>query len=285
MTYRAARPGPGIPRIWLIPISIAVVVLAATSIGLLSRSLVLDLAAWWVVWLVLVILALLAPGRRIGRVKLVGLVPILATLAFVVFLTAHISGWSMMPSATSVLVGPVVEQTESATMTADVDGRLVVDSTTSFLYEVIPLRLGGKVGIPTATENVSQSSISVILDQPSDPGFYGFYGWDLALSPLVEWSLVLEGEIEADLAELTLRELRLAGDGTVTLPAVGEPRAVEVVGAYELVISDDIPARLLGDWPVPDTWVRVTDGWESPAGRSGWVISVSEGGALTVSNG
>lgn len=285
MTYRAARPGPGIPRIWLIPISIAVVVLAATSTGLLSRSLVFDLTAWWAVWLLLLVLALVTPGRRVGRVKLVGLVPILATVAFIVFLTAHLSGWSMMPSATSVLVGPTVDQTETASMTARVDGRLVVGSTASFLYEVIPLRLGGGVGLPSAIESIGESSISVTLNQPSDPGFYGFSGWDLSLSPLVDWSLVLEGEVNADLGELALHELRLSGEGAVIVPNVEEPSAIEVIGDYELVIGDDIPARLLGDWPVPETWVKVTDGWESPAGRSGWVISVGEGGALTVSSG
>ncbi|HEX2404349.1 MAG TPA: hypothetical protein VHM29_06565, partial [Acidimicrobiia bacterium] len=70
-----------------------IAILVAISLGLLSRSVLLDVIAWWPVWLVLVVIAFLARGRRWGRVRVSALVAILSVAVLGLFITAHVLGW------------------------------------------------------------------------------------------------------------------------------------------------------------------------------------------------
>ncbi|MCZ6737309.1 MAG: hypothetical protein O7B77_04970, partial [Actinobacteria bacterium] len=64
MTHRVAGSGRGVPRFWLLPIGVLIGMLGVTAADILSRSLFLDLAAWWPVWLAFIVLAFLGHGVR-----------------------------------------------------------------------------------------------------------------------------------------------------------------------------------------------------------------------------
>ena len=285
MTHRAAGSAGGVPRIWLLPIPILTILLGVTAAGFLSRSIVVDLIAWWPAWLALALITFLARGRTLGKVRASGLIPLLATAALVVFAVAHVSGWVVMPSASQRLVGPEPDPSLQASLTARIDGEVLVNGGGQFLYQVDPVRRGGTVGVPSAREDTQGLSISVTLEEPTDPGFYAFSGWEITLTSLSLWDLTLEGNVEADLRDLEITGLELFGEGTVTLDSTDYDAPVGVVGTYELVIDDTVPARVVGEGEVPSTWTQTSDGWASPAPGSGWVISASEGSSLTVVSG
>lgn len=285
MTHRAAGSGGGIPRIWLLPIVVATALLGVTAWGVLSRSLVLDLIAWWPVWLLLAILVVLARGRRIGKVRASGLMPLVVTATLIVFVFGHLAGWAVMPSASQTLVGPPAEPGTSAALSARIDGDVHLSSGGDTLYLVGPVRRGGDVGIPDASEQAQGEVVSVTLEPPADPGFYAFSGWDVLLSAAVPWSLTLEGDVLADLAGLDITALQLLGGGSVTLTSVPASTPATVSGSYELVVPAGVSARIVGEATVPDTWDQLTDGWRSPTPGDGWVIAPTTGSTLTVIDG
>ncbi len=284
MTHRVAGSGRGVPRLWLLPIGVLAGILGVTAAGILSRSLFLDLVAWWPVWLGVIVVALLAHGRRVGRVKVAGLVPLLATAALLVFLAGHLQGWSVMPSSSSRLIGPTAEGSTTAALTARIDGVLRIVAGADFLYEVEPVRLGGEIGVPDAVEEFELAVVSVLLEPPSDPGFYAFAGWDIVLSSTPIWDLALEGEIDADLGGLQITGLVLDGDGVVRLGAVVQPTPASIMGEFQLIVPDGVAVRVVGMAAVPETWQQLSNGWRSPTPGEGWVISVPTGSLLSVTD-
>lgn len=285
MTHRAAGSAGGVPRIWLLPVFVVGLLLGVTAAGILSRAIVIDAVAWWPVWLALALIALLARGRTIGKVRASGLVPLLATGALVVFAVGHLSGWPAMPSASVRLVGPLPDPSLQASLTARINGDLMLAGGSEFLYQVEPIRRGGSIGVPSATEETQGLAVSVTLDQPADSGFYAFSGWDVSITDGSLWDLTLEGVVEADLTALEITGLQLFGEGSVSLAATSYSAPVAVLGDFELVISDSVPARIIGIAEVPDSWMQTSDGWKSPASGEGWVISPAQGSTLTVVNG
>lgn len=282
MTHRAVGFGRGFPRAWLIPIGGLTILLGVAASGRLSRSIVADLIAWWPVWLALGITAFLLRDRKAGSFRLAGLVPLIALVFILIFVWGHLAGWSIMPSASQRLVGPEVGSITSATMDVAIDGRLQVSSDTEFLYQVEPIKQGGGIGIPTATEHVDGEFVEVQLDAPETPGLYGYAGWDLRLSPTPVWDLGLDGAIDADLTEISLASLSLDGAGTVDLaPAVVETQ-VRVSGSYTISVPADAPVAVLGVAAVPSSWTLTAGGATSPAGSGGWVITVVGDASLTV---
>lgn len=282
MTHRAAKRGLRIPRIWILPLLVIVGLTGAAYLGYFSRSLVLDLAAWWPVWLLLILLIVLARGRRIGKVRVSGLVPLLAFVALGLFIYAHIAGWPMMPSASQVLVGPEVSPGTVAALSARVDGELEVSGGAEHLYRVDPIRWGGDIGLPEAVEQTQGDAISVALKEPEDSGFYEFAGWDLTLASRLEWSLTLDGVVNADLAGLEISEIQLSGNGDVRLGGTVVPTPVNVFGAFVITVPDGVAVRVIGKAIVPTGWDETAGGYRSPTPGDGWVISVSEGASLAV---
>lgn len=282
MTRRAAGRRRGVPRIWLLPTLIFTAILGLTAADLLSRSLVLDLVAWWPVWLLLAVVAVAAGRRRIGRVRIGGVVSIFVGAALVAFIVGHLNGWPINPSATRYLVGPQADPYAVAEMVAVIDGDLRIGVGSGFLYEVSPLPGGGSVGTPSATEQISEESISVSLEAPQVPGFDRSSGWDISLSGSPSWSLVLGGDVEADLTGIEVSSLDLTGVGHVTLGRVGENTLVEVDGAFVFRIPPEVPAQVTGTAQVPDSWTGTGDGWRSPAEGTGWIISVPPGSVVSV---
>lgn len=282
MTHRAVGFGRGFPRAWLLPIGALTILLGVAASGRLSRSVVADLIAWWPVWIGLAITAYLLRERRLGTLRAAGLVPILA-LAFVgLFIWGHLAGWSIMPSASQRLVGPVPGSFESATLLAGIDGELEVRGDSEFLYQVEPIKRGGGIGIPEALETVVDASVTVDLQPPGEPGLYSYAGWHLGISPDVVWSLDLSGAIEADMTALTIDEIEVSGAGTIHLGEATIETTVDVGGSFRVTIPEGAAARVVGTASVPSTWTLTPDGATAPGGGVGWVFTVVGDASLTV---
>ena len=291
MTHRAVGAGGGrgahigVPRIWLLPLTVVAGVVFVTAAGWLSSSITLDFIAWWPLWILLIGLILLTRGRRIWRVRLSGIIPLVVTAALIVFTVGHVLGWPAMPSSSQRLVGPAAGSEPLAALSARVDGAISLTRGSGFLYEVDPIRRGGEVGIPSATEQVQGSNVSILLEAPLDPGLYQFAGWDITLSDLPTWNLTLEGEIEADLGGLDMSGFQIFGSGRVILGQVATIVPATVAGTFELVIPTGVPARIVGTAFVPESWDQLSDGARSSTPGDGWVISVPVGSVVTVSEG
>jgi hypothetical protein len=284
MTEGAVGFGRGFPRIWLIPIGALTLLLGIAATGRLSRSIAADFLAWWPVWLGLGLAAYFLRDRKFGQFRAAGIVPIVALVAILLFTWGHFAGWALMPSASQRLVGPVGEGFSSASLQAEIDGMLEVSGSSEYLYHVEPIRRGGTIGIPTATEQVLDTTAAVVLEPPANPGIYSYAGWDLMLSDSPTWSLMLAGAIDADLSSLTITDLDLGGAGTVVLGAVEDETAVSVAGDFRIVVPEDAPARVVGVASVPATWTTDTGGAASPVLGTGWVITVEPGATLTVAH-
>jgi hypothetical protein len=283
MTHIAGGSRRGVPKVWVLPVLALIAILVAISLGLLSRSVLSDLIAWWPVWLVLVVLAFLARGRRWGRVRVAALVAILSVAVLGLFITGHIIGWAAMPSAATGLNGPQAGSVITGALSARIEGKLEVGSGQSgFLYAVEPVRRGGDIGPPVASEQLQGPNIAVTLDPLADPGLYTFAGWVLDLDEAPMWSLSLAGEVEADLTRLQITSLQLDGEGSAALGAVEDDVVVTVSGVFDVSLPPGAPARVVGEATVPSEWVATNDGYESPTSGAGWVISVAEGSSLTL---
>jgi hypothetical protein len=286
MTHVAAGSRRGIPKAWILPLSGAVLILAAVYAGLLSRSIMVDFLAWWPVWVMVVVLAVLARGRRLGRIRFSGLVPILALLALGLFVTGHAKGWEAMPSATNRLIGPESGSASTVALSAQVAGSLVVGSgEAGYVYGVEPVRGGGDVGSPSALEQVQGANLSVRLEPAIEPGLYTFSGWSLHLDESPLWNLSLGGDIDADLSRLRLEALQVNGSGNVALGAASETAVINVSGTFVMTVPPAVPVRVVGDAVVPDGWVESGEGFASPTPGDGWVISIGEDTSLRVTEG
>ena len=291
MTHRAtaAHGGRGAyvgaPRIWLLPISVAAGMVFVTAAGWLSPSIILDFLAWWPLWVLLIGLVFAAKGRRLWKVRLSAVVPVVATAALVVFTAGHLLGWPAMPSSSQRLVGPIVGSEPTAALSARVDGAITLIRGSDFLYEVDAIRRGGEIGIPSASEQVQGSNISILLEAPLDPGFYAFAGWNIILSDLPTWNLTLDGEIDADFGGLDVSGFQVFGSGNVTLGQATGIIPATVAGTFELVIPSGVAARVVGEAFVPQSWDPLSDGAKSPTAGDGWVISVPVGSTVTVTEG
>lgn len=277
--------GRGFPRAWLIPIGAITLLLGIAAAGVLSRSIAADFLAWWPVWVGLGIIAYLVRDRNLGAFRMAGLVPLAALFFVTLFAWGHLAGWGIMPSASQRLVGPEAAGITRTSLSAGIDGRIVVSGDSEFLYRVDPIRRGGGIGIPTAREEVVDSTIDVSLQEPADPGVYSYAGWDLSLSPLPVWTLSLDGAIEADLRELTIEGLYLGGAGTVLLGVAEAEIPATIAGGFEVVVPEGQPVRVIGSASVPVSWVLTEEGAMTPGGGGGWVITVVGEGALTVTEG
>ncbi|HEY4584015.1 MAG TPA: hypothetical protein VI980_03100 [Acidimicrobiia bacterium] len=286
MTHTASGSSPGVPRAWLLSIAVLLGIVLFVALGWLSRSVVIDFVAWWPVWLFIGGLTLLARRRRWGQVRIAALVPLLALAALGIFLVCHLLGWDAMPSASASLVGPGSDSVSTAAISARIEERLEVGlGQSGFLYAVAPIRTGGDTGLPEAVERAQGASMAVVLEPVAEPGWYTFSGWSLELDPSPAWALSLGGVLSADLTPLRITELQLEGEGSVRL---GNPMAetpVSLSGAFEIEVPSGSAVRVVGSADVPEGWTETSDGWESPSGAGGWVVSVTEGSTLAITEG
>lgn len=283
MTHAGARSDRGIPRGWLLPVLGLALILVAIAAGFISRAIVIDFLAWWPVWLVLGIVGFLARGRKWSGMNLDAIVPILVFAILGVFVWGYVAGWEAMPSAVNRLNGPEEGPATVAAMSARIDGQVVVNlSEQGFLYTVTSLRGGGEVGLPEASEQTQGSAVSVVLKPVHESGLYTFSGWDIGLSPVPIWNLSFSGEVDADVSGLVLTEIQLDGSGSVVLGSPPTEAVVSIAGDYEVTVPSGIAVTIIGSAQVPDSWAETSDGWASPAGGVGWVITLADRSTLSI---
>jgi hypothetical protein len=271
------------PRAWLIPLAMVAVILVLVAAGMMSRAIVVDFLAWWPVWLAVALVAFLGRRRRWGPIRVSGLIPLVAAAALLVFAVAYYSSWSLMPSASVRLRGPVIEDVEAGSISIRIVGDLEMAPTSARrAYTAEPLRGGGQVGIPTATERVQGAAFSVSVAPDPEAGVYRFSGWRIGISNRIPWDLTLEGDLDADLRGLDVTELRVTGSGSVELGTTSGEVSVSVDGPITVTIPATATARVIGEASVPGDWVREGDGWSSPGEGPGWVFSTSPGAGLTI---
>ena len=284
MSPGAVGFGRSFPPTWMIPLTALLVLLGLAVSGVLSRALIADLAAWWPVWLIVAIEAVVLRHRRLGRVRVAGLLPLVATIAIGVFAWAHVAGWALMPSASQTITGPATTDVQTAALRAAIDGLLEVSASQGDLYEVEPIRRGGKVGPPLATESTTGTAISIALTSEPDPGVFAYAGWNLALDSGTPWDLHLDGNVDGDLSEVFVSELQLGGGGTVILGSPSGPATVLVDGDFRIVLPEDAAARVIGMASIPTTWTLTEEGAVAPVDGEGWRIVVRGEATVTVAN-
>lgn len=284
MTHAAPRRQSNFHKVWLLPAVAFVLIVLATSVGSLSRSVLIDFVAWWPVWAMVALVGWLARGRRIGAIRISGIVSLGALGLIVVFLVAHLQGWPLMPSSVPGLRGTGDSDVETAALSARIAGELVVVTEDSgILYTVVPIREGGAVGVPTATESAQDGNVSVSLDEPADPGLYQFAGWHLGLSPNATWSLSFAGLVDAALEGLAIESLQIDGSGRVRLGEATSSTPLSVAGTFTIDIPRDTAVRVVGPAEVPGSWTIGDGGSTSPTEGQGWVIAVADGATVRIS--
>ncbi|MEX1037708.1 MAG: hypothetical protein WDZ96_02495 [Acidimicrobiia bacterium] len=282
MTHAAPRKRGG--RTWILPALAALVVAGLVAAGVLSRSIAVDFASWWPLWIALLAAGLGARGRKLGRLRVGGLVSVLSVGIAVVFVIAHLQGWSMMPSSAGVLTGSADTGFDSAGLSARVpDGDLIVaPGAANALYTVEPLRHGGDVALPFAVERSQDGDVSVVLTPSENPGLFLWAGWKVHLSAVPAWTLTLEGRVDADLAEVVVANLQVSGNGTVRLGPANRSTPVSVSGDFLIYLPEGVPVRVVGPAEIPNDWTRTDVGASSPTSGQGWVISVVDGSVVEI---
>lgn len=283
MTHAAPRRPTTLPKIWMAPVLAAVAMVVATAIGWLSRSILVDFVAWWPLWFALLGVGVMIRGRRVGALRLSGLVSLSMVVALIVFVVGHVQAWPIMPSSVSALVGSPDTGVTTAALSARMDGELEISTIPSGdLYRVTPVRGGGNVGIPRSVERTQDGSVSVELAENPDPGLYQFAGWRLTLSSKPTWTLSLGGVIVADLSALSIEAVQLEGSGSVVLGSADGSTPVSTDGDFTIRVPAGAAIRVVGPAEVPSGWIPSDDGYSSPTEGQGWVIAISEGSLVRI---
>lgn len=282
MTHAAPRKRGG--RTWILPATMALVVAGLVAAGFLSRAIAVDFASWWPLWVVLLAIGIGTRGRKLGSLRVGGLVAVASVGLAVVFVMAHLQGWSVMPSSAGLLAGSSDSAFDSAGLSARVPGGdlVVRTGTTGVLYTVEPLRGGGDIAAPFAVERSQDGDVSVVLTASDEPGLFLWAGWSVRLSLLPSWTLTLEGQIDADLTAVALDNLQLTGAGEVHLGSATRSTPVTVSGDFVLDFPEGVPVRVVGPAEIPTDWTRTDTGASSPTEGQGWVVSIAEGAVVEI---
>lgn len=246
--------------------------------GILSPSIVIDLAAMWPLLLVIVIVGVVV--RLVGKSRRAGaILPLTVFSVLLLGAALHLGEWDRLPSASARLAGPDPQSLSDPTeLLIQLSGELAIRAADGPAYVVEPIVRGGRVGVPQATETSVDGAMSIRIEaDPEAPAWYRFAGWDVRLSPAVTWRLVLNGTIDADLTALTLSSAAIAGSGLLRLgPPPQEGASVIVAGDFDVVVPSGSAVTVSGDADTPSNWVGEGETKRSPVSAAGgqWSISV-----------
>lgn len=268
----------------MLPAIVALIIVGFVVAGLLSRAIAVDFASWWPLWVALLAIGIGTRGRKLGSLRVGGLVAVASVGVAVVFIIAHLQGWSVMPSSAGLLTGSSDIEFNSAGLSARVPGGdlIVTTGSTGVLYTVEPLRRGGSIAAPYAVERSQEGDVSVVLTASEEAGLFLWAGWSVRLSVLPSWTLALEGQVDADLTAATMDNLQLEGGGEVHLGPATRSTPVTVSGDFVLEFPTGVPVRVVGPAEIPTDWTSTDTGASSPVEGQGWVVSIAEGAVVEI---
>jgi hypothetical protein len=102
----------------MLPAIVALIIVGFVVGGLLSRAIAVDFASWWPLWVALLAIGIGTRGRKLGSLRVGGLVAVASFGVAVVFIIAHLQGWSVMPSSAGLLTGSSDFEFNSAGLSA-----------------------------------------------------------------------------------------------------------------------------------------------------------------------
>ncbi len=269
---------------WML-VAVSAAVLAVGVAGeVLAVSLVLDLISFWPGLALAVLLAsALRTWLRSGPARLAAILPLLLLTWMWGGLAVHFAEWDLLPSSSADVEGPSAEGTQMGELSVQLSGSLTVRAEGQLLYSVRPEREGGSVGVPEVIERLEGGQAAVLVHEVEPGPWFANGGWRLSLSPGVLWALELDApRLQVDLVGVQLGALVLEGSGTARLPVVEDEVPVRVEGDLILEVPAGTGTVVTGPARVPEGWVANDDGWRSPEGDPGYLVTVEEGAELQI---
>ena len=284
MTHTASGSKPGVPKGWLVPAVALVLILVAAAIGWLSRSIVIDFVAWWPLWLLLGGLAFFGRHMKLGRVRVARARPDPGDRCPRRLPGGTHPGVGGDAIFIGVTGGPGIGIGHRCRdVGADRrQGRCRVGGERVSLH-----------GGPDPDRRQHRTSPSSGADpghrdrdRPRARGRPGLVHL-CRLEPRARPRAELEHFARWDHRGRSLHTEvdRIAGRGEWERDSRTGRARRHRSGSPETSRSrfrPGLPARVVGEAVVPEDWTQTSDGWTSPAGGGGWVISVSEGATLEI---
>jgi predicted sugar kinase len=266
---------------WLATGAVLTAIVAAGLLGWMSPVAVLDIISLWPVLAIVLLPAVAFSIRRRAPAPL-----LLSLTSFLVLAVGvHYSEWQALPSAAADIARVVDARPEVGTVVIDLDEGELLVSAGSGSYRIKPIRSGGGLGPPAAVESGLPEVLKLeVVERPTNDWFR-FSGWAIGLGTGTRWDLTLAAPLlTLDFQGIRVGTAQLTGDGTVRLPAGGEGGLV-LAGDFAVSLGPDADAEVVGEALVPADWAPTADGFQSPGGGGGWLITVEPGSVVSVTAG
>jgi hypothetical protein len=197
----------------------------------------------------------------------------------------HYSEWQALPSAAADIDRVIAVPPEHGTLHLAVDAGELVVAAGPDAYLIKPIRAGGDLGPPVAIESGLPEALKLEVMERSANGWFRFSGWAIGLGRGTRWDLSLEASLlTIDLEGIEVGTAELTGDGTIRLPSAGEGGLL-LAGDFVVFLGPTTAARVVGDAVVPADWSPTDDGYRSPGGEGGWLITIAPGSVVSVTAG
>lgn len=269
---RRLRPGYAWSALALAVLGLA----AAAQAGWLMRAVLLDLASLWPGWVITagpLFIRRRIPGayRRAERPRPASAAPLILLVWLFIGTSLHLAGWGALPSAAGSLAGPSVENgPAAAALDIETAGAVELDGAARRLYEVDPMRAGGRTAPARSSEAWTDGGAAVRLREGPDPGWFGSAGWRASISAFPRWTVAVQAAfLEADFTGVGIDSLRVRADGGRV--RLGDPSgevAVDIDGRLTLEVPWDATVELIGPGQVGPGWA-ITAAGRQYAGKGG----------------
>lgn len=280
------QPAPGYSpwpvAVWLLFSMATMAVVVATAAGLLSTTLILDLAA---LWPAVALAAVLLPIALFRNGFWRWLPPVILLVWLMSGLALHLNAFPMLPSAVGdVEVEVDTSEVGTARLTAGPIDVLSVDfGGAETLASVTMRRRGGDVAPAIVTPLVGDGRAELVLTERDDPGFFEFEGWQVHLGSVESWELDLAAtSLHIDTEGLDQASIQASGAGSISLSAVGGESVLDVTGVFDITVPRGVGVVLDGEATTPNDWTRTDRGLASP-GEALWTLVVAGDSRVTVS--